>query len=199
MTPEQIEEHNHTFEQAVELIKSEIILDGRPHASGLDQPLRSKLERALELFARVLELNSENWSAMWLVGKVYQRLSDYSAAFASFVQADKVHPLQPDVLREASICAMYMGRSEEAILYARNALECQPTNRGLHANLALAFLLAGRVDEAKITIDKATAGSADTIAQTLGRMIDHFIAVGRKPPNTTAALEDYWKKRSRAS
>jgi hypothetical protein len=40
-------------------------------------------------------------------------------------------------------------------------------------------------------------GAADTISQTVGSMIDHFIAVGQKPPTTTTALENYWKNRAK--
>jgi tetratricopeptide (TPR) repeat protein len=196
MTPEQIDEHNLIFKEASQLVKEEVIVAGRPPASGLDRSGRVKLERAIHLFARVLELNSRNWSAMWLVGKAYQRLGNYSAALTSFVRASEVNRGQPDVLREASICAMYMGLSEEAISYADSALRCQPSNNGLLANLALALLLAGRLDEAKTAIDKAMTSGADAISQTVGSMVDHFIANERTPPTTTEALEGYWKKRS---
>jgi tetratricopeptide (TPR) repeat protein len=196
MTPEQIEEHNRAYTQAAQMVKGEIILDGSPQASVLNSHVQLKLEQAIRLFEHVLELNPENWSARWLVGKAYQRLGNYAAAFISFAEAHAVNPLQPDVLREASICAMYMGRSEEAISYARSALESQRSDGSLRANLALALLLADKLDAAKQAIDKATIGGAmDTISQTIGRMIDHFIAVGQKPPTTTAALESYWKNR----
>ena len=196
MTRDQVEEHNRAFERAAQLVRGEIILHGHRPPSSPTASVRSKLERALQLFVRVLELNPKNWGAMWLVGKVHQRLGDQSAAFTWFVRAYGVNPSQADVAREASLCAMSLGRSEEAIAYARSAVESQPSNGGLQANMALALLLAGRLDEAKTAIDEATAGgAADTISQTVASMIDHFIAVGRKPPTTTAALEDYWKKR----
>jgi Flp pilus assembly protein TadD len=153
MTPEQIEEHNRVYNQAAQMVKGEIIVDGRQQALALNSPIQLKLEQAIRLFEQVLALNPENWSAMWLVGKAYQRLGNYSAALKSFVDAHEVNPSQPDVLREASICAMSLGRSDEAVAHARRALESQPTNGGLRANLALALLLAGRLDEAKMAID----------------------------------------------
>ena len=91
---------------------------------------------------------------------------------------------------------MYLGSSEEAIFYAYGALQSRPSDKGLRANLALAFLLAGRLDDAKVAIDNPLAGnSIDQIATTLRAMIDHFIDSGQAPPNTTEALESYWKKR----
>jgi Flp pilus assembly protein TadD len=199
MTPEEIEEHNRAFEQAAQLAKQEIIVDGCQPSSSLQRSARFNMERSLELFTRVLELNPRNWSAMWLVGKVHQRFGDYATAFTWFVQAYKINPSQPDVAREASICAMFLGCSEDAISYAQGALRSRPSN-GLQANLALALLLAGRLGEAKMAIDKATAGdSTDTVAQTVRGMVDHFIAIGRTPPNTTAALEDYWRRLPRSA
>jgi regulator of sirC expression with transglutaminase-like and TPR domain len=81
MTPDQIEEHDSAFEQAAQIIKGEIIIQGHQPTSSAIPSVRSKLERALQLFARVLELNPRNWSAMWFVGKIHQRLSDQSGAF----------------------------------------------------------------------------------------------------------------------
>jgi len=199
MTPEQIEEHNRIIEEAIRLIRGEVLIHGYQYPVSLHQSVRLKLERALSLFARALELNPENWSTMWFVGKVHQRLGDYSTGFKWLSRAHGINPSQADVAREASICAMYLGRSEEAISYARSALQSQPSNNGLQANLALAFLLAGRLDEARAAIDKAVAGDpADTISQTIREMVYYFIVFRRRPPNTTATLEDYWKKHKSA-
>jgi tetratricopeptide (TPR) repeat protein len=196
MTPQQIEEHNRVYERAIQIVKENIIVAGNSNASIVDPSTKSKLENAIRLFARVLELNPRNWNAMWLVGKTYQRLGNHSAGFLSFVGASEVKPLQPDILREASISAMYMGRSEEAVSYARRALESQPSNEGLRSNLALAFLLANRLSEAKGAIDKKRINGADAISRNVSCIIDHFIATGRKPPTTTVALESYWNNRS---
>ena len=196
MTAKEISEHNRAYELGARLVRLEILLPGNQHTSGLDQSARMNMERALRLFARVLELNPVNWSAMWLVGKVLQRLGDWSGAFIWFVRAHEVNSSQPDVPREASLCAMFVGRSEEAISFAHSALRCQPENSGLRANLALAFLLAGKLDQAKEAINAVQA--KDVISQTLWRMIDHFIAVGKRPPDTITALEDYWKKHNAA-
>jgi Flp pilus assembly protein TadD len=131
---------------------------------------------------------------MWMQGKVYQVLGNDSEALRLFLRALEINPSQVDVAREASISAMAINRSEDAIYYARRALQSQPSNVGLKANLALALLLAGKLPEAKEVIDNAVAtGKADTITRTLSSMIEHFIATGEKPPTTATALEDYWR------
>jgi tetratricopeptide (TPR) repeat protein len=195
MTPEQIEEHNRASKAAAQLIEGEIIVHGSQPPSKYRRSVRLKLERALQLYARVLEINPSNWSAMWLVGKIHQRFGDNSTALAWFSRAHRINPLHADVAREASICAMALGRSEEAISYACVAMQSQPHNSGLQANLALAFLLADKLDDAKVTIEKAILSDPkDKMSQTIRNMVDHFIDGGKRPPSTTGELEDYWKK-----
>jgi len=195
MTPEQIEEHNRVFETATQLVKGEIIVQGPPFPSNCPQSLRLKLEHAIQLFTRALEINPSNWSAMWLIGKIHQRFGDNSTALTWFGRSHRINPSQADVAREASICAMALGRSEEAISYACSAVRSQPHNSGLQANLSLAFLLASKLDDAKVTIEKAIVNDPmDPISQTIRSMVAHFVDSGEKAPSTTVALEDYWKK-----
>ena len=199
MTSEQIKKHNRAFAEAMRLINGEILLDEHHLNSNCKKSVRLRLEEAKRLLERTLEINPENWSAMWFLGKIHQRLGDNSAAFNWFCEAHDINPSQADVAREASICAMSLGRSEEAIHYASDAVQSQPDNNGLLANLALAFLLAGNVNDADTTIGKVILNDPkDKISKTVYNMVKHFINDGKKPPTTTAALEDYWKKHNKS-
>ena len=195
MTEEQISEHNRAFQDAAAIVKTEILLHERPNMPAPGWMLRRKLQRALSLFERVLELNPENWSAMWFAGKVHQRLHDRAAALSSFERAYQVNPSQPDVAREASMCAMELGRHDAAITFAHRAVQIEPANPGLHANLALAYLLAGRISDAQTAIERALSGDPkDSISQTIRAVTDHFAANGLTPPTTTPSLLAYWAK-----
>ncbi len=195
MTEQQRLEHNQSFEEASALINDEIPLHERPKMPKPAWFLRRRLRRALSLFDRVLQLNPENWSAMWLVGKVHQRLGDDTAALSWFERAYQVNPSQPDVAREASMCAMNVGRHDAAIVFAHRATQIEPANAGLHANLALAYLLAGRIPDAQRSIERSLAADPnDGISRTLSAIIQHFAANGRTPPDTTQALQEYWRK-----
>jgi Flp pilus assembly protein TadD len=195
MTEEQRLEHNRVFEEASALIKNEIPLHERPNMPKPGWLLRRKLKRAVSLFERVLQLKPDNWSAMWLVGKVHERLGDNDTALSWFERSYQVNPSQPDVAREASTCAMRVGRHDAAIVFAHRATQIEPANAGLHANLALAYLLAGRVAEAQTSIDRSIAvDQTDKISQTIKTIVQHFVTNGRTPPTTTAALQNYWRK-----
>ena len=136
---------------------------------------------------------------MWLVGKVHQRSRDYVTALSWFERAYQVNASQANVAREASMCAMEIGRHDAAISFAYRATQIESTNAGLYANLALAYLLAGRVADAQANIERSLASDPnDAISKSLREIIQHFAATGRAPPTTTPALQQYWRE-SRAA
>lgn len=192
MTSEQIAKHNRLFDDAIHLIEGEIIIQGHAFSCTVTADVQIKFERALNYLMQVVALNSINWSAMWLIGKIYQRLDKHAIALAWFVRAYKVNSQQADIPREASISAMAIGNADEGIMYANNALGLQPLNSGLRANLAMALLLAGRVKEAQLTIADIKAGEEpNRITEKLKYIINHFIRTGSTPPTTISALEKY--------
>ena len=74
------------------------------------RPLRSRLDRALVLFERVLKLNPTNYEAMWFSGKIHQRLGDHTTALAWFERAYQVNlqewrpsASQPDTIELAGL------------------------------------------------------------------------------------------------
>ena len=195
LTEQQRLEHNKAFEDARAIVKNEIFTHERPLIPKPGWLLRRKLNHALSLFDRVLELNPENWPAMWNVGKVHQRFGDNATALSWFERAYQVNPSQPDIAREAALCAMEIGQHDAAIIFAHRSVQIQPTNGGRHANLALAYLLANRISDAQTSIDTALAAdSADKISQSIKAVIQHFATNGGTPPTTAPALVKYWKK-----
>jgi tetratricopeptide (TPR) repeat protein len=136
---------------------------------------------------------------MWFTGKVYQCCHDQATALAWFERAYQINASEADVAREASTCAMELARHDTAIGFAHRAVQIAPANPGLHANLALAYLLAGRIPEAQNEIGCAVATDpTDIISKTIDSMTKHFAANGRTPPATTPALLTYWAKNRNA-
>jgi tetratricopeptide (TPR) repeat protein len=199
MNNDLIPEHNRLFKEASTIIQGQIPLNGQPELPSPNWLLARKLRHAVALYKRVLDMNPTNWSAMWLIGKVHQRFRELPEALTWFERSHQANPSQPDVVREASICAMEIGSAEKAIEYSLCAAQLKPSDTGLRANLALAYLLAGRTTEAQKSINEAlAAGPTDKISQTIASMIGHFATNGRVPPTTTQALLKYWERERRA-
>ncbi len=194
-----VAEHNRLYSDALKASMNEIPLADRPHMPAPGWLTAYKLRRAIALFKRALQINPQNWNAMWFIGKLEQRLRNWEEAFDYHVRAYQINPTQPDVAREASLSAMALGRTDEAIRIAHAASSLQPSNAGLSANLALAYLLAGRVSDAHVAIDQALSQDPnDAVSETLEAMIRHFESYGRVPPNTTSKLENYWQQHLKA-
>jgi len=188
-------EHNRVFEQGARLAHGEIPLHDRQYMPKPGWRARRKLQRALSLFGRVLELEPGDWSAMWWVGMIHKRFRDCSTALLWFERAFQVSSYQPDVAREACSCALELGQHQVAISFAERAVQVKPDDAGLRSNLAVALLLAGKVAEAKTEIEQAIAQDpSDQISLAVRRTIEHFALSKEKPPSTLRALQDYMRK-----
>lgn len=88
-----------------------------------------------------------------------------------------------------AVC-LELGEGAEAVRGARHACELRPGEAGLRSNLALAQLIAGKVDDAVKTVEAAIqAAPGDKITRALEARIA-AVRDGRRPvPRTLAALE----------
>lgn len=181
--------HNERYEQGCRLIEGLIILHDRKPAL-LESQESKRLEEALLLFDEVVRINPRNWAAMWLIGKIYQRLGDCANSLSWFTRAHHINPDQPDVAREASIAAMEVGRPEEAIPFCERAIEANPDDPGLRANLALALLFSGKSKEAHSVAKEALVrDSADAITAYLVRIIEEVLNGSRPCPHHQKDLQ----------
>lgn len=179
---EDTERHNQLYEEASRRIDGLILLDDRPPRP-LDAAATDRLRGAVSLFEEVVRINPGNYAAMWLVGKVYQRLEEYDASLEWFARAHRVNPGQRDVAREASIAAMNLRRPELAVEFCQAALKADPNNAGLQANLALALLFCGRpVDAEPIARTALADDPADPITARILGIIEDVLAGSRPCP-----------------
>jgi tetratricopeptide (TPR) repeat protein len=170
------------YKQACALIQGLILLHGEEPAP-LTDDARRRLHEAVPLFEEVVRLNPGNWPAMWLLGKVCQRLEELEGALQWFARAHHVNPGQPDVAREAAIAAMDLGRPEEALPFCERAVEVSPDDAGLRANLALALLFSDKPEEAReVAADALQRDPKDEITGNLLRIIDEVLAGTRPCP-----------------
>jgi tetratricopeptide (TPR) repeat protein len=188
VTESEWERHNQAYQQACQLIDGLILLDDRPPAP-LDTRARERLSRALALLAEVVQINPQNWAAMWQMGKIHQRLGDRERCLQWFARAHLVNPQQHDVAREASIAAMELGRAAEAVRYCERAVQIQPDNPGLLANLGLALLLAGKPADAQARLHLAhSRNPTDPITADLLHIVQEVLAGSRPCPRSVADL-----------
>jgi tetratricopeptide (TPR) repeat protein len=188
LSNEQMNEHNRLYETAVSLIRDEILIHNAARGP-VGFLARRKLNRAIRLLTRVIEIREANWSAMWMIGKAYQRLGNQETALGWFSRALQIDSSNPNVSREATVCALELGHGQKAVAYALTALEANPVDVGLTANLALAYLIAGDSDLAQEKATEAVARDPqDAISQRVLRMIGEVRAGSRQQPRCMGDL-----------
>jgi tetratricopeptide (TPR) repeat protein len=172
--------HNELYLEACKLIEGEIQLGSKLR----EKPgwlIRRRLQKAANIFRQVLEIKPSNWAAMWLLGKIFQRLGDDETALDWFTKACLFEPDDPNVPREAALCALNLGRNKEALDFAANAVRQNPQDAGLHANLAIALLLTGEPTEAHREAEWAVQSDPDDrISKKVLKIIDEVNA-GERP------------------
>jgi len=181
LTDEEVARHNAAYTRAWELAKPYMLLAESPKAAPLSRRARRQLGRAIDSVREALAIAPDNWSALWLLGKVYQRLDRHEDALESFHAAFLLNPSRPDVARETGLTALAVGDAPLALRCCTAASASSPHDSGLLANLALAYLIGGEVDRASATAREAVERDpGDTVSQqVLARIVD--VQTGRRP------------------
>ena len=184
LTPDQACRHDALVALASALIEGELLLE----AGSLPRPgwlCRRKLKKALEHLGQALQIHPQNWSAMWTMGKVYQRLRLQDQALRCFHQAHQIKPDQADVAREAGIAAIETGQGKLAVSFLTAAITARPDDPGLVANLALAHLVNRDIDRAKSCAAQAVERNRhDEASRSVLRIICEVEAGTRPIPSS---------------
>jgi tetratricopeptide (TPR) repeat protein len=128
-----VDEHNALYERATALVRFTTTIVPPVRLSWFQ---RWKVRRGIRLLERVVQLNPENWAALWVMGKAHQAIGDSERALDAFSKSHLINRDNPDVVREASISAMECERHDVAIAFAERAMTLNPSDSGLRANLA---------------------------------------------------------------
>ncbi|MEM7146210.1 MAG: hypothetical protein AAF591_13820 [Verrucomicrobiota bacterium] len=181
------DEHNAIYERGSELISPHMqLLDRDPKVT---KKVREQVSRGIADLDAVTAYNPENWAAYWIKGKGYQVLGEAQAANAEFKASFDIQKENPDVAREYASTCLDLGLGSEATRATEHAITLTPDDAGLHANLALAFLISGQNAEAKKAVDRSLQMSPDDqISQAVRKIVDEVIAGDRPQPKNMADL-----------
>jgi tetratricopeptide (TPR) repeat protein len=155
LTQAQIKQHNDLYDRAFALIEGEMLLDGLPARPPPGFFAKRKLRKAIQLFHKVIGINSMNWNAMFAIAKVYQRLGHSQASFDWLLKAREFAPENTSLAKETALTAAHFGMHEKAIEVALEAIAINPDDPSLHSNLGLSLLLTNKPNQAVEAFKKA--------------------------------------------
>jgi tetratricopeptide (TPR) repeat protein len=184
MTEEELRaEHDRIYREAWAVVNPLMELHDRPRPPELTSEQEQELRRGIGLFGRVVQMNPRNWAAIWATGKAFQRLGQFEDALACFSRAHHINPGHPDVSREAAIAAMELARPGEAIPFCLRAIDANPNDPGLLANLALATLFTGDAKgAARLSSEALQRAPNDEITRRILELCREVIAGTRACP-----------------
>lgn len=167
------------MDEAVAIADPYIKIEGQepPDENGPNQ-----LARATEILEQAVSLEPDFWGAWWFLGKCWQALEEPQSALKAFRKAaDTGGDSNPNVWREYMFECIQLGDGAEGVRAADRAVALEPENDGLVSNRALAYLIAGRVDEAtKIVKQARRLNRKDQTTKNLQRMIKE-VRRGKRP------------------
>lgn len=164
------------FEKAGPMVTANLRNPGAP----VDTSKAVVLQRAIEMLEIIAEKAPGNWRVCWLLGKAWHALGHSDRAHAWLNQAFEHEKEETVIPRELSGICLELGRAAEAARVSEHAVGCEPDSPELIGNLAVAYLIDGRIKEAEMTIQAALRRNPkDQVNQTLQRLIAE-VSKGRR-------------------
>ncbi len=182
-------EHDRLYQDGTDLISPYLQLVNRESRFGNSPKAHDELERGIDFLNQAISINPANWAAYWIVGKAHQVLGDSEKACEAFGKSYGLQKGNPDVAREYMFECLKLGKAAKGIAAARHAVHLKPGDAGLTANLALALLIGGKLDEAADAVTNALAISPkDNISRNLKEIITEVQSGHRPQPSKLGDL-----------
>jgi tetratricopeptide (TPR) repeat protein len=184
-----------TFMEAAEVIGKHFMTAGEPLLRG---NAATEVREATEMLEKVIAAVPDWWNAHWFLGKGQLALGNHLPAYEAFRRAYEYENGVEAIPRELAGVCLELGKFDEAVTVAEEAVGLAPDNADLLGNLALAYLMAGRKKKARRTIDAARRISPkDSINETISLIILEIEEGRRKKPKSLADLTKPAKPKKR--
>lgn len=183
------------FMTAAAVIRKHFVTAGQPPLTG---SAKAEVSKAAEMLEKVVSEAPDWWNAQWFYGKGLLALGNLQLAYQAFRCAYEQEKSVEMIPRELAGACLELRRFEEAVDIAEQAVVLEPDNADLLGNLALAYLMAGRNQEARKAIEAAIKiAPTDKINQNISRILLEIAEGRRAPPESLADLAKPAKPKKR--
>ena len=168
-------------------------------AEGIDLEENGEMEKALEAYRQVLNVDPGQIELAVRVAALLTRDDDYPGAIDVLKDVIKVHPKASEPYLElAFIYAKYLNKLDQAIEFANKAIALDPQRIDGYQRLFEIHLIAGDEKKATETLDRAAKVHSDDPMYwaRLGRLYGSLILKpdAKPTPEETARLNDVFQK-----
>jgi tetratricopeptide (TPR) repeat protein len=124
-------------------------------AQGLNCHKQGDLQKAKEIYQRVLALSSKHFDALHLIGVIFAQTGAPERAFEMITRAIKINPNYPSAYYNRGFSLLTLKRFEEAIVNYDRAIALNPQYAEAYCNRAIALNELKRVKEAILSCEHA--------------------------------------------
>ena len=149
---------------------------------------KAKLPQAIEQFLKIIKLEPDNTSALYLLGSVYADNNDRSKAIETFRKVLELDPDNDEALN--SLGYMYAEDGvhlDEALQMVRKAIEMDPSNGAYYDSLGWVLYKKGMYAEALTALQKAAMYIQDPL------LYEHMGDVYKAQKEFAKACQ-FWRK-----
>jgi tetratricopeptide (TPR) repeat protein len=127
-----------------------------------DMQEKGRAADALRLLTEAAQIDPEDTELRRLLVQAYGARGDFEAASQFATSAVELRSVAEELLRQ--------GRTDEGINVLRSAVDAEPGNQNIRAQLAQLLVERGDIDGARVLIAEDAAGSAPNLLWTLAEM-----------------------------
>lgn len=118
-------------------------------------------ELALTNFEKSIDEHEKNFMAYEGIGIIHSRRAEFANAKEMYETAHKLKPDYASVFYRLAEDALVLGEYQKAIEHLEQCIKLDGTERLAYIEMAAAFTLMGRIDEAKLALDKVQIPEID--------------------------------------
>ncbi|MCA9217512.1 MAG: tetratricopeptide repeat protein [Planctomycetales bacterium] len=182
------------FEAGRDTILKHFYSPGDPIVTG---SAAEEIADAIDMLSRVTEEDPDAWGAHWFLGKGLTAVGRYEEAYQSFHRALELERDTEAIGRELAGVCLELKKYDEAVTVAEQAAALKPDDHTTLGNLALCYLFAGRLHEARKTILAARKlHPANESNNAIAKLIEDVTSGMRALPETISELSAPKPKRT---
>jgi Flp pilus assembly protein TadD len=183
------------FAEASKLIQQHFVSAGEPALTGESATAVSDAVQKLE---KVIAEAPDLWNAQWYYGKGQLALGNHEVAYQAFSRAYDLDKTTEIIPRELAGVCLELKKFDEAVTASEAAVALDPSNAESLGNLALSYLMAGRIEHAQKAIDAAIKMAPDDkINHSISRILSEVIENRRPQPESLRDLSTPAKRKKK--
>lgn len=129
----------------------------QPHAqAGFQFLQKDQFADSAREYERALQLDPNQFEAIFNLGAAYMHLARYQDAKKTFVRASELNPDSVEALNMSGLASAKLHQHDDSISFFKGVLHLRPNFAEAYFNLAGQYRAMGHYDEALATVEQAT-------------------------------------------